>query len=42
MNRAYPRGTFDYVEGGTRWHDRLVGQAFILVTDACPPFRLTP
>jgi len=23
-----------------RWHNRLVGYAFILVTDEYPPFRL--
>jgi hypothetical protein len=38
----YPRGIFDYVEGVIRWHNRVVGYAFILVTDAYPPFRLRP
>jgi hypothetical protein len=38
----YPRGLFDYVEGVIRWHNRVVGYAFILVTDAYPPFRLGP
>jgi hypothetical protein len=38
----YPRGLFDYVEGVIRWHNRVVGYAFILVTDAYPPFRLRP
>jgi Domain of unknown function (DUF4389) len=38
----YPRGIFDYVEGVIRWHNRVVGYAFILVTDDYPPFRLTP
>ena len=38
----YPRGLFDYVEGVARWHNRVVGYAFILVTDAYPPFRLRP
>ena len=38
----YPRAIFDYVEGVIRWHDRVVGYAFILVTDAYPPFRLRP
>jgi hypothetical protein len=36
----YPRGMFDYVEGAIRWHNRLAGYAFILVTDSYPPFRL--
>jgi hypothetical protein len=38
----YPRGIFDYVEGVIRWHNRVVGYAFILVTDQYPPFRLGP
>jgi hypothetical protein len=38
----YPRGIFDYVEGVIRWHNRVVGYAFILVTDRYPPFRLRP
>ena len=38
----YPRGMFDYVEGVIRWHNRVVGYAFILVTDVYPPFRLRP
>jgi uncharacterized RDD family membrane protein YckC len=37
---SYPRGIFDYVEGVIRWHNRVVGYAFILVTDEYPPFRL--
>ncbi len=37
----YPRGIFDYVEGVIRWHNRVVGYAFILVTDEYPPFRLS-
>ena len=36
----YPRGMFDYVEGVIRWHNRVVGYAFILVTDRYPPFQL--
>jgi hypothetical protein len=37
----YPRGIFDYVEGVVRWHNRVVGYAWILVTDRYPPFRLS-
>jgi len=38
----YPRGLFGYVEGVIRWHNRVVGYAYILVTDEYPPFRLRP
>jgi Domain of unknown function (DUF4389) len=38
----YPRGIFDFVEGTIRWHNRVVGYAFTLVTDQYPPFRLRP
>jgi Domain of unknown function (DUF4389) len=38
----YPRGLYDYVEGVIRWHNRVVGYAFALVTDKYPPFRLKP
>jgi hypothetical protein len=38
----YPRGIFDFVEGAIRWENRVIGYAFILVTDQYPPFRLSP
>lgn len=37
----YPRGIFKFVEGTIRWHNRVVGYAFVLVTDEYPPFRLS-
>jgi hypothetical protein len=36
----YPRALFNYVEGVVRWHNRVLGYAFLLVTDKYPPFRL--
>jgi hypothetical protein len=38
----YPRGWFDFVAGVARWHNRVIGYAFTLVTDSYPPFRLSP
>jgi len=37
----YPKGIFDFVQGVIRWHNRVVGYAFSLVTDEYPPFRLS-
>jgi hypothetical protein len=36
----YPPRLFDFVQGVMRWHNRVMGYAFILVTDEYPPFRL--
>jgi hypothetical protein len=38
----YPRGLLDFVVAVGRWHLRVVGYAYALVTDAYPPFRLGP
>jgi Domain of unknown function (DUF4389) len=38
----YPQSLFSFVEGVIRWHNRVLGYAFLLVTDTYPPFRLEP
>ena len=36
----YPAGAFGFVVGVMRWNTRVVGYAFLLVTDSYPPFSL--
>ncbi len=36
----YPRGAFDFVVGVGRWQARVMGYAWLLVTDRYPPFSL--
>jgi Domain of unknown function (DUF4389) len=38
----YPSGIFEFIEGVLRWHNRVIAYAFLMVTDAYPPFRLAP
>ena len=40
LTGRYPRGMFDFVEGVLRYGQRVGAYAFVLVTDAYPPFRL--
>ncbi len=35
-----PQRLFNFTVGAMRWHNRVIGYAFTLVTDAYPPFRL--
>jgi len=37
----YPPSVFEFLEGVIRWHNRVLGYAFLLITDEYPPFRLS-
>ena len=37
----YPPSMFHYIEGVIRWHNRVLGYAWLLVTDEYPPFSLS-
>lgn len=39
---TYPQGMRDFVVGVIRWHNRVLGYAWVLVTDRYPPFSLDP
>lgn len=36
----FPQGMFDFVLGYYRWYARVMGYAYLLVTDRYPPFRM--
>jgi hypothetical protein len=38
----FPPGLFDYLVAVERWTNRVIGYAFVLVTDRYPPFSLSP
>ena len=38
---TYPKSFFEFVEGVMRWNNRVVGYAFLMVTDEYPPFKLS-
>ncbi|HKV84197.1 MAG TPA: DUF4389 domain-containing protein [Ktedonobacterales bacterium] len=40
LTGRYPRGVYRFIEGVIRWQNRVVGYAFLLVTDRYPPFSL--